>query len=88
MRCIVSKGLSSETASFLHKLRISTRSASEADREFASVIADLSCLITEDASAMMRESGNVLVYARAIVEKRNDNIGSWEKNNILGESDK
>jgi hypothetical protein len=51
---MVSNGISSETATFRHRLRISRRSASEAEKELALVMVDLSCLITEEASVMVR----------------------------------
>jgi hypothetical protein len=55
IRCMVSKGLSSETATFRDKLRISSRSAFVAERELALSIVYLSCLITEEASVMVEE---------------------------------
>lgn len=54
MRCIVSNRVSSETADFRHRARLSSLSASEAEREPAWVMIDLSCLIIENATAMMK----------------------------------
>jgi hypothetical protein len=52
---MVSNGLSSEMATFRDRLRISSRSASEAEKELALLTIDLSCLMIEEASAMVKE---------------------------------
>jgi hypothetical protein len=72
---MVSNGLSSETATFRQRLRISCRSASEAERELALVMVDLSCLIIEEASVMMRELGLFVFGKKRFSDRRLKTLG-------------